>query len=988
MFMARLLAVFLLFSLVSAGPRLPADEVEALKEIGKTLGKPDWNFTVDPCGGLNSDWVSNSLRLRFVNNVTCNCTFQNNAVCHVTTLRLRSLNLPGTLPPQIVKLPYLQALDLSRNYLSGPIPPEWGATKLVNISLLGNRFTGPIPKEIGNISTLVELILEVNQLSGSLPQELGNLKSLSRLLLSSNNFSGELPSSLGNVITMTDFRISDNHFTGSIPKYIQNWPNLAKLNIQASGLSGPIPSEIGLLTALSDLRISDLVGASFPFPPVNSLTKLKTLDFSFNKISGPIPPGFEALKKVDRIFLSGNLLTGAVPTWMLQEGENIDISYNKFTETDFQAIGCEARSINLFSSSSQDDTSSGIVSCLVGSCDKTSYSLHINCGGRENLVNGTIRFDGDTNTGKSSLFFQGGTNWGFSNTGSFMDDDRSTDDFIALSPPDLPMKDFALYSNARISPNSLTYYAFCMGNGNYTLSLYFAEIEFSNDKSYKSLGRRIFDVYVQKELVLKDFNIADEAGGVGKPLVKKFTVSVTNGTIEIRFFWAGKGTTAVPLRGVYGPLISAISIDPDFDPPLEGGNAISAGAVVGIVAAVVFIIILVLGVLWWRGSQRKRSTLEQELKDLDLGTGSFSLRQIKASTNNFDVANKIGEGGFGPVYKGVLNDGNVIAVKQLSSKSKQGNREFLNEIGMISALQHPHLVKLYGCCIEGDQLLLIYEYLENNSLARALFGPEEYQLKLDWPTRQKICIGIAKGLTYLHDESRLKIVHRDIKATNVLLDKNLNPKISDFGLARLDEEGNTHISTRVAGTYGYMAPEYAMRGYLTDKADVYSFGVVALEIVGGRSNTSFGTKDDCLYLLDYANILKERGNLLDLVDPRLGSEFNKTEAMTMINIALQCTNISAADRPSMSTVVGMLEGKIAVELVSDLNPSKQDVNAMWNHMYHLKGKTTGESETQSMLTCESETQSMLMDGPWTDSSIADSDNLPIVVNSKYSENRI
>ncbi|XP_022976686.1 probable leucine-rich repeat receptor-like serine/threonine-protein kinase At3g14840 isoform X2 [Cucurbita maxima] len=1007
MFALRFLAVFLLFSLASAAARLPDDEVEALREIGKTLGKTDWNFSADPCGGLSSGWVSASFETGYYNNVTCNCTFHNHTVCHVTGIRLRAQSLPGTLPPAIARLPFLQELDLSRNYLSGPIPPEWGSTKLANISLLGNRLSGPIPKELGNISTLLELVIEVNNFSGSLPPELGNLTNLSRLLLTSNNFSGELPSTLGSITTMTDFRVSDNHFTGSIPKYIENWPKLIKLAIQASGLSGPIPSGIGRLTRLNDVRISDLNGDPSPLPPINTLTNLKTLilrscningtlpesfdglqnvqtiDLSFNKITGPIPAGFEALKKVDRIYLAGNLLNGAVPSWMLEEGENIDLSYNKFTHTNFQDIGCEVRSINLFASSSEDNNSSGTVSCLAGTCAKTWYSLYINCGGKEDLVNRTIKYDADTNTGKSSLFFQGGENWGFSNTGSFMDDDCSTDDYITLSPPSLPMPNLELYKSARISPISLTYYAYCMSNGNYTVSLHFAEIEFSDDKTYKSLGRRLFDIYIQGKLEVKDFNIADAAGGVGKPFVQKFTVSVTNGSIEIRLFWAGKGTNSVPMRGIYGPLISAISVDPDFEPPSIDGNVISASTLNGIMAAVVFIIILVFGVSRWRGSQIKKSTLEQELKDIDLGTSSFSLRQIKAATNNFDAADKIGEGGFGPVYKGVLADGSVIAVKQLSSKSKQGNREFLNEIGMISALQHPHLVKLYGCCIEGDQLLLIYEYLENNSLARALFGPEEYQLNLDWPTRQKICIGIAKGLAYLHDESRLKIVHRDIKATNVLLDKNLNPKISDFGLARLDEEGNTHISTRVAGTYGYMAPEYAMRGYLTDKADVYSFGVVALEIVGGRSNTSFGFKDDCLYLLDHAYILKEGGNLLELVDPRLGSEFNESEAMTMINIAIQCTNINAADRPSMSLVVSMLEGKVAMEeVVSDPTISNQDVNAVLSKLYRKKGQTTSESEIQSMMTCESETQSMLMDGPWTDSSNTDSDYHNIILDSK------
>ncbi|KAL2455250.1 putative leucine-rich repeat receptor-like serine/threonine-protein kinase [Forsythia ovata] len=417
--------------------------------------------------------------------------------------------------------------------------------------------------------------------------------------------------------------------------------------------------------------------------------------------------------------------------------------------------------------------------------------------------------------------------------------------------------------------------------------------------------------FVQRTRVLKDFNIENEAGGVNKAIFRNFTAAVTANTVEIRLYWAGKGTTGIPDRGVYGPLISAISVDADFPVPSENGNSMSTGAIVGIIIAVLFTILLILGILWWKGCLGSKDTIGQDLKGLDLHTGSFSLRQIKAATNNFDPANKIGEGGFGPVYKGLLSDGTTIAVKQLSSKSKQGNREFVNEIGMISALQHPHLVKLHGCCIEGNQLLLVYEYMENNSLARALFGPKEYQLKLDWPTRHKICIGIARGLAYLHEESRLKIVHRDIKATNVLLDKNFNPKISDFGLAKLDEEDNTHISTRIAGTFGYMAPEYAMRGYLTDKADVYSFGVVLLEIVVGRSNSSIRPKEIPSIFL--ANSFKAKGKLMELVDPRLESNFNKKEVIATINVALHCTNAEAAERPSMSAVVRILEGREHVQ---------------------------------------------------------------------------
>nr|GMD22519.1 probable leucine-rich repeat receptor-like serine/threonine-protein kinase At3g14840 [Ipomoea batatas] len=227
---------------------------------------------------------------------------------------------------------------------------------------------------------------------------------------------------------------------------------------------------------------------------------------------------------------------------------------------------------------------------------------------------------------------------------------------------------------------------------------------------------------------------------------------------------------------------------------------------------------------------------------------------------------------------------------------------------MVACLQHPNLVKLYGCCVERKPLLLIYEYLENNSLAHALFGPEDCQLKTDWSIRYRICVGIAKGLAFLHEESEIKIIHRDIKANNVLLDKDLNPKISDFGLAKPDDDENTHITTRVAGTVGYMAPEYALWGYLTFKADVYSFGIMTLEILAGKNNVKRHSNENYFCLLDWALDLQKKGKLMELIDPRLGSDFDKEEALRMTKVALLCTNPSPVLRPSMSAVVNMLEG--------------------------------------------------------------------------------
>ncbi|XP_062169065.1 probable leucine-rich repeat receptor-like serine/threonine-protein kinase At3g14840 isoform X2 [Alnus glutinosa] len=957
-----LLASTLSFSFAAA--RLPDSEVEALHDIAKSLGKTDWNFSVDPC----TEWLP-----LIDNNITCSTGCSNGTECHVLMIILKALSLPGTLPPNLTGLPFLQQIDLTRNYLSGSIPPGWGSsTELVNISLLGNRLTGSIPKELSNITNLKSFTVEFNQLSGDLPPELGNMPSIERFLLSSNNFTGELPDSFAELNTLKDFRISDNQFSGKIPNYIQNWTNLTKLRISdLNGSEEPFPP-LNNLTQLKTLilRSCNITG---PLPEyLTKMTKLKALDLSFNKLDGEIPRSFSNLQISDYMYLTGNLLTG--PVEMLTKKASIDLSYNKFP---VGGSSCEP-TLNLFANSGNNF---GLDSCL-GSfgCPDQKSKLHINCGGEEVTINRTT-YDVDTEPGGPSKFYMSRSQyWAFSSTGHFLDNDDETDIYIVQNSSKLSMTNPQLYKNARLSPLSLTYYAFCMRNANYTVILHFAEIVFTDDKTYRSLGRRIFDIYIQGKLVWKDFNIVKEAGGVGKEFITNFTAVVTNNTLEIRLYWAGKGTTDIPRKSYYGPLISAISVvDPDFIPPSENGTGIPLGATVGIVVAGAFVIFLVLGILWWKCCLGQKNKMEQDLKGLNLQTGTFTLRQIKAATNNFDAANKIGEGGFGSVYKGLLSDGTRIAVKQLSSKSKQGNREFVNEIGMISALQHPHLVQLYGCCIEGNQLLLVYEYMENNSLARALFGPEEYGLKLDWAMRQKICVGIARGLAFLHEESRLKIVHRDIKATNVLLDKNLNPKISDFGLAKLDEEDNTHISTRVAGTYGYMAPEYALRGYLTDKADVYSFGIVALEIVSGRTNTSYRAKETSFQLLDWALLLKEKESLLELVDPRLGSNYKKEEVMVMINVGLLCANTSAAVRPTMSAVVSMLEGDIVVPgLVSDPSVSNNEMKeAMWEQYQQSKLQNRSESQTESIS----------MDDPWTASSTSAADLYPVNLDSEYWEKR-
>ncbi|KAI8009067.1 G-type lectin S-receptor-like serine/threonine-protein kinase [Camellia lanceoleosa] len=283
----------------------------------------------------------------------------------------------------------------------------------------------------------------------------------------------------------------------------------------------------------------------------------------------------------------------------------------------------------------------------------------------------------------------------------------------------------------------------------------------------------------------------------------------------------------------------------------------------------------------------------------------FDFATISKATDDFSISNKIGEGGFGPVYKGTLEEGQQIAVKRLSKSSRQGLDEFKNEVLCIAKLQHRNLVKLQGCCIEEEERMLIYEYLPNKSLDSFIFG-EKQSMLLDWPKRFNIINGIARGLLYLHQDSRLRIIHRDLKAGNILLDNEMNPKISDFGMARSFGGNETQANTtRVVGTYGYMSPEYAIDGLFSIKSDVFSFGVLVLEIISGKKNRGFHHPDHNLNLLGHAWNLHKEGKSLELIDTSIADACNHPEVIRSIHIGLLCVQQSPEDRPSMSSVVLM-----------------------------------------------------------------------------------
>ncbi|KAL9398045.1 hypothetical protein Peur_007006 [Populus x canadensis] len=908
---------------------------------------------------------------------------------NLIVLILADNNLDGEIPQNLTGLQSLGYLDLQRNKLTGSIPDSisycknltviilllnnlggnitqslGSLSKLQILDLFSNSLSGHIPVELGNLPSLHTLNLDDNNLEGNLPEELGNLRKLKVLYLSSNKFNGSIPETYAKLINMEVFVVGGNYLSGKIPNYFGKWGSLTKLILVGNNFEGDLSAETFSLPKLQTLLVSDISNPGISFPErevisesliyvilrncditgpipeyIGRWRQLRYLDLSFNNLTGGIPDSFQYIS--GKLFLTNNSLN-ELPSWITskQNGSSYPemyLSYNNFKENCTNSTCLEPEQVHILRSfidkMMQKET-----------CRRKNNSLFINCGGEEVTV-GKAHYHNDTST--LNFFQSPNDDWAYSYSGDYFWARINDSTLVRNSTCEVSSPEAKLDNNFRLAPVSLKYYGLCLSNGEYHVTLHFAETLYSKGEDNSRVGKRVFDVYIQKEIVEKDLNIKEALGGRNEELKRQYTTKIRDGSLEIHFFWTGKGSLYNP-PAINGPLISAISVT-------RVPRKLRPWEIAVIAVSCILFLLLLLAFMWRMGWIGDRELRETKLK---IGGKPFTLKQIVDATGNFSPENELGRGRSGIVYKADLPN-LTVAVKKLDPKSKAVD-EIASEVYAKKALdlKHDNVVTLLASYSKRHLHLLIYEYMKHGSLGQVLFGtnsteqldsPERSticqgiakalknllrwnprtiqkstdsnpKVQLDWPKRFNICKGIAKGLKYLH-ERKPQIIHRNIKSTNILLDASLNPKISDFGLAKLYEEGNPYIAVGAGKQLSYMAPEYATRRAMTVKVDVFSFGILLLEIISGKNNADSTGDENSVFLLDTASKLHAKQELEQLVYTRLGSS-DSEQARIALNLAIMCTDQSPSLRPTMPQVVAVLERSKTLEDISkEINTS-------------------------------------------------------------------
>ncbi|XP_077253173.1 leucine-rich receptor-like protein kinase family protein [Tasmannia lanceolata] len=834
----------------------------------------------------------------------------------------------------------LVQLDLSSNNLSGTLPTDFAScTLLESINLSNNSFSGEFPFEIlSAISTLKRLTLSYNNLIGSLPDySILNLTNLELLDLSSNRIPGSLPSGLcqnsGN--SLKELYLQGNMFTGMIPATLSNCSQLVSLDLSFNYLTGTIPSSLGSLSQLRDLRMwLNLLEGEIPSQLMNIQT-LENMILDNNRLTGTIPSGLSNCTNLNWISLSSNHLSGEIPAWIgqLSNLAILKLGNNSFYGSIPPELG-DSKSLiwldlnsNRLNGTIPSSLAKQSGKIAVGLVDGTITYVYMkndgssDCRGAGNLLEFSgIRSDqlNRVPTRRSCNFtrmYMGKTQYTFNNNGSMIFLDLSYNQLEGSIPKELGSMSYLYILN--LGHNSLS--------GFIPPELGDLRILGVLDLSHNSLEGPIPGSFSSLSL-LSEMNLSNNN------LTGSIPQTGQLGTFNISAYANNTGLCGLPLLPCGGGSGSnSQNFHHQKSHRRQASLARSVG--MGLLFSLFCIFGLIIAVEAKKRQKKKDSTLDvyidsrshsgtavswrltgaKEALSINLATFEKPLRKLTfadllEATNGFHNDSLVGTGGFGDVYKAQLKDGSVVAIKKLIHISGQGDREFTAEMETIGKIKHRNLVPLLGYCKVGEERLLVYEYMKFGSLEDILHDRKKAGVKLNWAARRKIAIGAARGLAFLHHNCIPHIIHRDMKSSNVLLDDNLEARVSDFGMARLMSAMDTHLSvTTLAGTPGYVPPEYYQSFRVSTKGDVYSYGVVLLELLTGKQPTDsadFGDNNLVGWVRQHAKL-----KISDVFDPELmkADPSLEMELLQHLKIACACLDDRPWRRPTMIQVMAMFK---------------------------------------------------------------------------------
>ncbi|MBA0854777.1 hypothetical protein Goshw_004804 [Gossypium schwendimanii] len=823
-----------------------AAALQSLKDSWQNT-PPSWDKSDDPCG---APWEG----------VTCNSS-------RVTALDLSfNRDLTGSLSPRLGDLEKLNILILAGCGFTGNIPEELGnLAELSFLALNSNNFTGKIPPSLGKLSKLYWLDLADNQLVGAIPVSTPTSPGLDLLLkakhfhFNKNKLSGTIPPKLfSSEMVLIHILFDGNQLTGNIPSTLGHVQTLEVLNLAHNNLTGPLPD----LTSMNTLNYVDLSNNSFDptEAPVwlSTLSSLTTLVIEHGSLQGPVPEKLFSFPQIQQVKLRNNAFNGT-----LNLGDSVgtqlqlvDLQNNQISSI---TLGSGySNTLILIGNPVCTTAISNTNFCQIQQQNSKPYSTSLaNCGSKSCPIDQKLSpqscecaypFEG-------TLYFRGPMFRELSNVNMFHSLEMS------------------LWVKLGLTPGSV-----------------FLQNPFFNVDDYLQIQLALFpssgEYFNRSEVLRIGFDLSNQ-------------------------------TYKPPPE--FGPYYFIASPYPF---PASHGTSVSKGVIIAVATGAAILVLGLVGVGIYAVRQKKRAEKAIGLsnpfaswapsgKDSGgapqlKGARWFSYDELKKCTNNFSESNELGYGGYGKVYKGTLSDGQSVAIKRAQHGSMQGGLEFKTEIELLSRVHHKNLVGLVGFCFDQGEQMLVYEFMANGTLRESLSGRSG--IYLDWKRRLRIALGSARGLAYLHELANPPIIHRDIKSTNILLDENLTAKVADFGLSKLvSDSSKGHVSTQVKGTLGYLDPEYYMTQQLTEKSDVYSFGVVMLELITAKQPIEKGkyVVREVRSVMDMKD--DEHYGLRELMDPSIRSSGNLLGFGKFLELAMQCVEDSATDRPTMSDVVKAIE---------------------------------------------------------------------------------